>query len=143
VVKSSADAEDVVQEAFIRLWRWPDFDALESPRAVLYKTAFRLALNRLREGAANPLDRADGLDEAPLCADAATPEETLIARERERAFRDAVRGLPPRCRQIVELRAGENRSYKEISATLHVAVSTLEKHMARAKRVCVMDASAL
>ena len=89
----------------------------------------------MRDCAADPLDCADPIDEAALSSGAPTPEDALIISERDRAFREALRGLPPRCRQIVELRAGQNRSYKEISVALDVAVSTLEKHMARAKRV--------
>src|SRR5665213_1587117 len=42
LVRNGSDAEDIVQEAFVRLWRVLDDDAIKSPRAVLFTTARNL-----------------------------------------------------------------------------------------------------
>lgn len=138
VLKVEADADDVAQEAFLRLHRHGDLAAYDRPRAVLFKTAYRLALNRVRSRRNSPVDRAAPMiEEADLPA-AQTPsaEEALIAREQERAYARALASLPPRCRQVIELRTVQELSYKQMSDSLGISVSTLEKHLVRGKRVC-------
>ena len=137
ILKCDADADDVAQEAFLRLHRCGDLQRYGSPRAVLFKTAYRLALNRVRGRRSNPIDRADPLPpEGALPVAAATAEEALIAREQESAFRQALDRLPPRSRQVIELRTVQELSYKQMSDSLGLSVSTLEKHLVRSKRVC-------
>lgn len=138
VLRSSSDADDVAQEAFLRLLRCPDLSAYENLRSVLFKTAHRLALNVIRSRRSNPLDRADSaLDlEGAALAQAATAEDALIDGEQEAAYIRALEQLSPRCRQVIELRTVSELSYKQISDTLGVSVSTLEKHLNRGKRMC-------
>lgn len=137
ILKCEADADDVAQEAFLRLHRCGDLCAYRNPRAVLFKTAYRLALNCLRGRRSNPLDRAAPmLEEVAVAPEAvATVEEALIAREQETAYGRALESLPPRCRQVIELRTVQELSYKEMSDTLGLSVSTLEKHIVKGKRV--------
>jgi len=138
ILRSEADAEDVAQEAFLRLHRCADLTTYDNPRAVLFKTAHRLALNAIRGRRTNPLEGAalvsDDLDMAPTPA--ATAEETLISREQEAAYGQALASLPPRCRQVIELRTVQELSYREMSDTLGLSVSTLEKHIVKGKRAC-------
>lgn len=138
VLRSDCDADDVAQEAFLRLLRCPDLDEYKNLRAVLFKTAHRLALNVIRRRRSSPIDRAEinfDLESAPL-AQAPTAEQSLIESEQEAAYTAALTRLSPRCRQVIELRTETELSYKEISSTLGVSVSTLEKHLNRGKRVC-------
>ena len=136
ILKSEADADDVAQEAFLRLCRCEDLGAFNHPRAVLFKTGYRLALNRLRQRRGNPIDKAEPVIEDARCTVTVTAEEAIIARERESAYGQALAVLSPRCRQVIELRTVEELSYKEMSDTLGLSVSTLEKHLARGKREC-------
>ena len=137
ILRSEADADDVAQEAFLRLHRCGDLSAYGNPRAVLFKTAYRLALNCLRGRRSNPLDRSmPMLDEVATAPEGvATVEEALIAREQETAYGRALASLPPRCRQVIELRTVQELSYKEMSDALGLSVSTLEKHIVKGKRV--------
>jgi RNA polymerase sigma-70 factor (ECF subfamily) len=138
MLKSEADAEDVAQEAFLRLHRHGDLTAYDKPSAVLFRTAYRLGLNKLRSRRSSAVGRAallmDELAEAP--APAPTAEAALIAREQERAYMRALDALPARCRQVIELRTVQELSYKQMSDSLGISVSTLEKHLVRGKRVC-------
>jgi RNA polymerase sigma-70 factor (ECF subfamily) len=137
ILKSEADADDVAQEAFLRLHRCADLSIYGNPRAVLFKTAYRLALNCLRGRRSNPLDRAQAvLDEVIGAPEPETSvEEALIAREQETAYGRALECLPARCRQVIELRTIQELSYKEMSDTLGLSVSTLEKHIVKGKRI--------
>jgi RNA polymerase sigma-70 factor (ECF subfamily) len=137
IVKSPEDAEEVAQDAFIRLYR-ADISGYANLEAVLFRTGSRLALNRLRARRSNPLDRADAALEwvAEQTSDGENAEDRLLRRERESACFHAISHLPPRCRQVIELRTVEQLSYFEMSNRLNIAVSTLEKHAARARRLC-------
>lgn len=135
VLKSEADADDVAQEAFLRLWR-ADFSTIRHPRAVLFKTGYRLALNRVRHRKSNPLDRSESVEAEVICGVESTAEDAIIAAEQERAYTRALETLSPRCRQVIELRTVEELSYREISDTLGLSVSTLEKHLVKGKRAC-------
>jgi RNA polymerase sigma-70 factor (ECF subfamily) len=134
---SPADADEVAHDAFLRLYR-SNLAAYADPEAVLFKTGWRLALNRLRSRRSNPLDHADEIapDHDMFVADGDSAEEALLAQERDRVYRDALAALPPRCRQVIELRTVQELSYKEMSARLGLSVSTIEKHVVKAKKVC-------
>ena len=138
VLKSEADADDVAQEAFLRLHRRGDLSSYDNPRAVLFKTAYRLALNNVRARRSSANDRAsvilDNTTQPP--AEAVTAEEELIAQEQEVAYTRALESLPPRCREVIELRTVQELSFKEMSDTLGLSVSTLEKHVVKGKRMC-------
>lgn len=140
VLKSHADAEDVMQDAFLRLHRCEDLAAYASLRAVLYKTAYRLALNLIRKRRSNILDRATTADENVIAAASSQQhdaEEALIATEQDVVYAKALAQLSPRCRQVIELRTVHELSFKEISDTTGLSISTLEKHLTRGKRQCV------
>jgi len=138
VLGSQTDADDVAHDAFLRLHRCDDLTAYKNCRAVLFKTGYRLALNVIRHRRRSPLDRSttapEELDKAPSLVTSA--EETLIKVEREIVVAKALDNLSPRCRQVIKLRTVQELSYKEISRSLGLSVSTLEKHFVRGKRAC-------
>lgn len=138
ILKSSADAEDVMQDAFLRLHRCETLAAYDNPRAVLYKTAYRLALNLIRKRRSNVLDRAAIADESVVATPSSekSAEEELISTEQEAVYAEALEQLSPRCREVIELRTVSELSFKEISDRLGISVSTLEKHVVTGKRKC-------
>ena len=138
ILKSEADADDIAQDAFLRLCRCEDFGSFRHPRAVLFKTGYRLALNRLRQRRGNPIDKGEDLLDDSAAGVATSAEEAIIAREQERAYGHALDSLSPRCRQVIELRTVHELSYKEMSDTLGLSVSTLEKHLVKGKRDCTL-----
>ncbi|MCM8729805.1 RNA polymerase sigma factor [Hephaestia sp. GCM10023244] len=138
VLGSVADADEIANDAFVRLYR-SDLTRYHDPCAVLFRTGWRLALNRIRSRSTNPLDRADVplADGDRFACDAGTAEDYLLDREREDAYNEAIKALPPRCREVIELRAVEGLSYKEMARRLDLSVSTLEKHVVKGKKACI------
>jgi RNA polymerase sigma-70 factor, ECF subfamily len=125
-----ADAEEIVQEAFLRVWinapRWRP-EALF--RTWFYRIVFNLALNRKRRAPFAPLeDAGDPADPAPR-ADAAMEQ-----RERDRLVARAVAELPARQRSAIALTYGDELSNAEAAAVLGTSVSALETLLVRAKR---------
>ena len=120
-VRLSGDAgaaEDIVQEAFMRLHA--QFDEVREPRRWLYRTVHNLALNQRRQaGKIVPLNPPSG-DGAPTAHDAADPQplpDEQIARwEGIGLVRLSLESLDSRSRELIRLKFNEEMSYKEISA---------------------------
>jgi RNA polymerase sigma factor (sigma-70 family) len=133
IVRSPSDAEDVVQDAFLRVWRAMELGNVRAPRAVLFKAARHLALNHVRS------PRNHGTEIAPAAEPAngeRTAEEQMILDEDHQACRQAFDRLPYHCRETLALRVLDEFSYKDISEKLGVSVSTLEKRFIRGRKLC-------
>lgn len=127
-----SEAEDVTQEAMLRLWRqapkW-DADGAARPSTWLLKVASNLCIDRLRKRAFVDLDAIDTpVDPAP------GPLDTLVAQDRVRVLDDALASLPDRQRQAVILRHIEGWPNSEIADTMDITVEAVESLIARAKR---------
>ncbi len=137
LTRNDADAEDVVQEACLRAFRYFDGFAGESAKgwllSILRHTCFTwLAKNRPSELA--PLDEA--LSETTAAEDGGgpeTPERQLLAAH-DRALLDRlIAGLPAEFREVVILREQEELSYREIAEIIAVPVGTVMSRLARAR----------
>ncbi len=135
-----AEAEDIAQEAMLRLWRaapgWREGEAKIS--TWLYRVVANLATDRLRSRLRR--DRHTGgrpveLSEAPDAADSSPGAEArLIAAQRMAALDAALAELPHRQREAVVLRHLEGLSNPEIAAVMGVGVEAVESLTARGRR---------
>jgi RNA polymerase sigma-70 factor (ECF subfamily) len=126
-----AEAEDVAQEALLRLWRIaPKWQPGRAQVATwLYRVVANLCTDRLRR------HRAVGLDAAPETADSApTVEDGLTQRSRVDALQAALLKLPDRQRQAVVLRHIEGLSNPEIAQIMELSTEAVESLTARGKR---------
>lgn len=133
MLADQAEAEDVAQEAMMRLWRIaPDWREGEAKVTTwLYRVVANLCTDRLRkrkkgdvplEAVSEPLDPAPSVD------------AKLQARARARALNDAMATLPERQRLALMLRHFEGASNPEIAARLNISTEAVESLTARAKR---------
>jgi RNA polymerase sigma factor (sigma-70 family) len=111
-------AEDVVQEAFVKLHA--QFDQVREPRRWLYRTVHNLALNQRRQAAKIvPFDppAENGASAGPDTADPAPlPDEQIARWEGIGLVRLSLKALDGRSRELIRLKFNEELSYKEISA---------------------------
>lgn len=135
VLGDPAEAEDVAQEAMMRLWHaaadWRR-DGPAQPSTWLYRVVANLAVDRLRRAR-----RATGLDpeSAETLADMAPGIEARLAEsDRMAALDQALAALPERQRQAVVLRHIEGLSNPEIAEVLDVGIEAVESLTARGKR---------
>lgn len=131
LLRNQAEAEDVVQEAMLRLWKMaPDWVPGSAKVSTwVFRVASNLCTDRLRRKA------AVGLDEAPEIADdSPSVEAQMIKRERMNALDAALTLLPERQRQAVVLRHIEGMANPEIAAVLEISVEAVESLTARGKR---------
>jgi RNA polymerase sigma-70 factor, ECF subfamily len=130
IVGNDAVAEELVQEAFLRVWinapRWRPQAAF---RTWLYRIVINLCLNETRRPSPLALGAAgDPADPAPQ-ADA-----ELAARERDKLVAAAVAALPARQRAAIVLTYQEGLSNAEAADALDTSVSGIETLLVRAKR---------
>lgn len=125
-----AEAEDVTQEAMLRLWRMaPDWqDGGAQPATWVFRVAANLCTDRLRRR--RPVQEA-----SPDLPDTGrTQEANLMEAARVRALETALQELPERQRQAVILRHLEGLSNPDIAAIMMVGVEAVESLTARGKR---------
>jgi len=129
-----AEAQDVAHDAYLRVYPAEGKRPAEKPEALLFTTARRLALNRLKRRRIAPFvgETADA-DRAPSPIPGVV--QTVIARQELRELQDAITRLPPGCRAVLLLRKIELLTHREIADRLGIAVSTVEKQHARALRL--------
>jgi len=136
-------AEDIVQEAFMRLHTC--FAEVREPRRWLYRTAHNLALNQRRAaGKIVPLDfrEGDGAPRAETSDPQPLPDEQIARWEGIGLVRLSLSALDERSRELIRLKFTENLSYKEMSARtgltignvgylLHHAIKTVAEELAK------------
>lgn len=126
-----AEAEDVAQEAMLRLWRAaPGWRAGEAKVSTwLYRVAVNLCTDRLRRRRTVALD---SVTEPPV--DGPTVAEAMMHEARANAFEAALAELPERQRLAVVLRHLEGLTNPEIAEVMEIGVEAVESLTARGKR---------
>ncbi len=126
------DAQDAVQEAYLRAWR--HFSAFRGGDlrpwllAIVRNAALTLRRRRTRERAAAPVEV---VEELPGPGD--TPEAALIRSASRQRVREAIARLAPGFREVLVKREIEGLSYAEIAAALDVPPGTVMSRLARAR----------
>src|SRR5262249_16485773 len=127
---NDADAEEIVQEAFLRLWinapRWRPTAAF---RTWFYRVVVNLCLNRKRRA---PFA---ALDDIPEPSDPGTdPVRALEEQQTEKLLAAAIAALPDRQRAALVLTYREGLPNSETAAVLGTSVSGVETLLVRARR---------
>jgi RNA polymerase sigma-70 factor (ECF subfamily) len=134
VLGDYAEAEDVTQEAFLRVWRGlSGFRGQARFTTWLYRIVHNLCLNRL------PRLRRELLQIEPpeeiLANPAPSPPDLFDARERLAFLHAQLDRLPEKYRLVLTLRYLQEFSYAEIAAALDVPMGTVKTHLHRARRL--------
>jgi RNA polymerase sigma-70 factor (ECF subfamily) len=137
LVRNEHDAEDIVQESFVKAFaaldRFRGGDARVWLLAIVRNTAMSLLRQR------RPQPSLDGADAPEPPDHAESIEDKLIAGERRHQVRTAIERLPGEFRETLILRELEGLSYKEIAGVLDVPVGTVMSRLARARNLLMSD----
>ncbi|MDO8540415.1 MAG: sigma-70 family RNA polymerase sigma factor [Opitutaceae bacterium] len=131
---NSAEAQDIAHDAYIRVYPTVSQQAPEHPEALLYTTARRLAINRLKRRSISPISGAE-LNDETAASTAPGVAQQVMARQELDFLEQAIAQLPEGCRTVLLLRKVELLSHREIADRLRIAISTVEKQHARALRL--------
>jgi RNA polymerase sigma-70 factor, ECF subfamily len=133
LVRSGEDAEDVVQEAYLRAHQYADGFRGGDARAWLLTIVRNTSYGWLRKTRA--YEPAVQFDEEIHSSgtEAATPEQLLLQNADRRLVEKALGQLPIRFREILVLRELEGLSYKEIADVMGVPMGTVMSRLSRAR----------
>ncbi|HVN36491.1 MAG TPA: sigma-70 family RNA polymerase sigma factor [Casimicrobiaceae bacterium] len=142
IARSDTDAQDIVQEAFLRAFKsfggFRGTSARPWLLAIVRNTCYTWLRQHRGPRLEVPYDDAAGSDEAaepyPVDGDA-NPEALLAASEERRTFDAALDSLPAEFREAVILRDVEDLSYKEIAAVAAIPIGTVMSRLARGRRM--------
>ncbi len=143
---SAADAEDVVQEMWLRADAGLRGSAVGNVRAFLYRIAGNLAIDHIRRRNVRqrvhgvPLDDREAMD---VASPEPSAEQALIDSERQAGFDAVLAGLPDRCRQALMLSRIEGWTHAKIAAHLGVSPNTVANDIRAALRLCLAHAAQL
>lgn len=136
-------AQDVVQEACLRAWRFFASQRGDTVRAWLLSIVRHACFDYLRASQGGPHcvpleeDEEGGFDLPPgaLAEAPATPEGLLHARSRRETIDQAIRALPPAFREAIVLRELEALPYEEIAEVTGVPLGTVMSRLSRARKL--------
>jgi RNA polymerase sigma-70 factor (ECF subfamily) len=129
VLRNPHDAEDVVQETFLKLYRSGHWRSVENEKAFLAKAAWRVAVERRRKTA--PGESA----ELELASGAADPESAAISADWNAAVRRLVDALPEELRQPLALSALEEWNSRQIAEVMDIPEATVRGRLMRARQI--------
>jgi RNA polymerase sigma-70 factor, ECF subfamily len=132
LARNDHDAEDIVQEAFLRAMRYRASFSGQNPRAwllaIVRNTCFSMRKGNTAGEAAVPFD-----EDAHRHSEHPDPEALMLKDADARAVNQALEDLPVEYREMIVLREFEDLSYKEIARVIGAPVGTVMSRLARAR----------
>jgi RNA polymerase sigma-70 factor (ECF subfamily) len=141
ITRNREDAEDAFQDSLLKAFsHLNNFEERSSFSTWLTRIAINSALMILRkrrncfecslDGTDDPNSDSERWEIRSLAED---PESSYVRREREALLREAIRRLPPRCREVVELWQAKEYSAREIAQALGISVPAVKSRLSRAR----------
>jgi RNA polymerase sigma-70 factor (ECF subfamily) len=127
VVRNAQDAEDVVQEAFLKLYRTGAWKGMKEEKAYLARVAWRIAVERL------PKREVRDEVEVELAARGDSPETSAVRGSEEALLRRMIDGLPEELRQVLVLSAMEEMTSREVAEVMGIPEGTVRTRVMRGK----------
>jgi RNA polymerase sigma-70 factor (ECF subfamily) len=137
-LSSTDDIQEVLQEAYLKVFcaLQNDREREHEPVALLYTTVRNLALTRLRHRQLVARCNSAVTVSEELRRESKSIVQQVTRDEQRRQLLQTVNSLPPKCRNVFVLRMIDGLSHREIGERLGIAVSTVEKHLAKGLRFC-------
>lgn len=136
---SRSDAQDLAQEAYMRLCRVPQAELIRKPESYLFRIAFNLAgefmLRRNKQPITLDMDSAETDSDR---GDGGSYCEQLENRSEIQMLEKVLAELPPLCQAVLLLRKRDGYSHEEIAARLSISPHTVHKYLTRALFQCRM-----
>ena len=133
IVRDRGEAEEILQEAFVRVWtRAEMYNArMGGPRPWIVRVARNCSIDRLRARRVRAAVQAPAIDGAAVEAAAPatgiqTPEAAVLDAERRRTLTDALAGLPPEQRQLIEAAFFEGYTHSELAHRFGLPLGTVK-----------------
>jgi RNA polymerase sigma-70 factor (ECF subfamily) len=140
LLRSKEEAEEILQETYIRIIQTDSLDRLEArARGYLFKIATNLVPDRIRSRRARAVDQHISLgdiNDIELISESAGPDSLTEWRQSLQKIKDCLMELQPRCRHVFILHVYEQLTLREIAGILHISSKTVERDLALALELC-------
>lgn len=134
LIKSREGAEEIVSDAFIKLWQIrSQLHRIDNLKGYLYTTTRNLSLNYLAKKSRDPVFHLNDID-AETVVEFNSPEDLFISNETIKGIEKAVHGLPPQCKMVFQLVREKGLKYKEVASELNISVFTVRNQMSIAAK---------
>lgn len=129
---SEAEAQDVVQEAFVKVWNGGKLNEVQNWEAWCMRIVHNLSLDRLRVIKRRSIEPLDANAHAVQTKDL-TPHDRTELKESMQRISEWMNALPEKQRQVLHLRDIEGYSYQEICEILSIDMSQVKVSLFRAR----------
>jgi len=132
LLRNRQDAEDAVQEAFLKLYRGEAWLRMENEKGFLARTVWRVALDHLPK----PAERMTDVAEMQLAATGeggASPEQNVVDEDERALLRRLIDGLPEELRQPLVLSSVEEMTSREVAEAMGIPEGTVRTRVMRAR----------
>jgi RNA polymerase sigma factor (sigma-70 family) len=139
-------AEDIAQDAYLKIYRLSRPDEVTCPQALLFDVATKLALTRIRRARAEAaITAAADAEEVEQVADAAAgrPDQRAAVSQAMQQLAEIIEDLAPNLRQVFVMRYVKQMPRQEIAEQLNISLGALEQRLTRALAQCRARMSAL
>jgi RNA polymerase sigma factor (sigma-70 family) len=125
------EAEDLVQEAYARVLKTPDYRAIIAPRAFVLTIVHNLALERLRRARVVRIEALVSIEALEIADPAPDAFAVAAGRSELHSLLAMIDALPPQCARVMRMRKIQGMPPAAIAEELSLSVSTVEKHIAK------------
>lgn len=131
---NKADAEDILQEAYCKLWdKRDELEEIRNPEAFSITLIKNLCLDFLRSPKAGRRENEEALESVLLTTDS-SPEKELEEKEDIRRVQELIEQLPENQRQVIRLRGIEDCSFEDIELITGLSPSNIRTSLSRARK---------
>ncbi|MDO5665784.1 MAG: RNA polymerase sigma factor [Bacteroidia bacterium] len=134
IVRNSADAEDIVQDVFVKLWtKNGEWDEIENLEAYCFRAIKNMAFDRVESLSIRKTENIPSESENGVFVDNITPLRKLVETERDTLIYKCIDELSENQKMVFQLREIEGMSYKEIAGTLEISEDLVKVSLFRAR----------
>jgi RNA polymerase sigma factor (sigma-70 family) len=138
-MRSTQDAEDLLQTVYMRWWQSPKHELVQKPESYLYRIASNVLAEYRMRGRRDVViydsdaaeERAERAEEDELWRDEQTERAAL-----EQQLRRVLAQIPPTYRAALVMRTRDDLSFDEIGKTLGISTKAAKTYVARALAAC-------
>ena len=131
------DADDIAQEAYIRMMKYEGSREIQSPSAMLFRIALNVANDHGRAAQSRRASDHHDIDEYQLVSEQPSAERSVLAGQSLDLLLEVIEALPPKCKQVFLLSRAHGMTYSEIARHCGISVKMVEKQISRAVAACL------
>ena len=135
LVRQPEEAEELVQEAYARLFALDDWASIANPHAFTIRIIRNLAIERFRRAGVVRFDQGAILQTLEIADQDPTPDVVAMDRSELNHVVKVMQEMPPRMREAMYLRRIEGLPPAEVAERMSISVSTVETHLIKALRL--------